>query len=140
MIFHFNILCSGGLWILKFTFYYFFLNILRFAVLQSLLLHLLITKINAILWLWRINNNLSIIQNLVCLTIESLKRFPLCCAITSISMIVRRTLMVTWSVYTIARSLLTLVWIFELRRTCCLSFFIRLLLNANSLILTLILQ
>lgn len=140
MIFHFNILCSGGLWILKFTFYYFFLNILRFAVLQSLLLHLLITKINAILWLWRINNNLSIIQNLVCLTIESLKRFPLCCSIASISMIVRRTLMIAWCVYTIARSLLTLVRIFELRWACCLSFFIRLLLNANSLILALILQ
>jgi len=140
MIFHFNILCTWGLWILKFTFYYFFWNILWFTVLKSLLQDLLITKINTILLLWRIYDNLSIIQNLISLTIESLKRFSLGCSIASICMIMRRTLMITWSVYSIARCLFALVRIFKLRWACCLFFFIWLLLNADTLILTLILQ
>ena len=139
MIFHFNILSSRALWILEFTLHYFFWNILRFAVLKRLLQHLLITKINAVLLLWRINNNLPIIQNLICLTIQSLKRFALSCAMTSISMVMRRTLMIR-SIYSITWSLLTLVRIFELRWTSGLSFFIRLLLYTNSLILALILQ
>ena len=139
MIFHFNILSSRALWILEFTLHYFFWNILRFAILKWLLQHLLITKINAVLLLWRINNNLPIIQNLICLTIQSLKRFALSCAITSISMVMRRTLMIR-SIYSITWSLLTLVRNFELRWTSGLSFFIRLLLYANSLILALILQ
>lgn len=140
MIFHFNILSSWALWILKFTLYNFFRNILRFAVLKRLLQHLLISNIYAILLLWRINNSLSIIQNLICLAIQSLKRFSLSCAVTSIGMVMRRALMIARSIYSITRSLLTLVRIFKLRWTSSLSFFIRLLLYAYSLILALILQ
>ena len=43
--------------------------------------------------------------------------------------------MVAWSVYSLTRPLLTLIWIFELRWDGSLSFFTRLLQDSNTLIL-----
>ena len=92
------------------------LNSLRFARLKRLWLNLLFIKVLVYtsLSLWWINNCLAIIQKLFCLAVQTQEMLPLACSITPVCVIVWWTHHLTWCINTMTRTMLALVWIFEL--------------------------